>query len=95
MTLPTEPSEQPTWATLANYSTGADTGSATKEEPSATEKSNGFFPAASPAAIVEKFLQKTNWHLHFLWAWVGWSKSAATDHEARIADLEARVDALE
>lgn len=91
-----EPSELPTWASDATYSSGPDIGEATRLEPTSGEKATGFVRATRLPA------RKMNWTLGMICDWLAHFKDVTDDHETRVDDLESlgiahdgRLDILE
>lgn len=68
-----KPVTLPTWATDANLSSGTESGSSTKLEPSAGVKAQGFVPGAAAPA------RHYNWLLNLIYEWVAYLNGLATD----------------
>jgi hypothetical protein len=65
----------PDWATDATYTSGPDTGIATKLEPVAGEFAPGFWRTYKPSA------RKLNWWMNKVGAWLEWLASYTIDTE--------------
>jgi hypothetical protein len=93
---PTEPVTDLDWATNANYAGGTDVGTATKSEPAAGRKADGWrgnVGGDKPPA------QEFNWWQHWAAKWLGWLFDVLTvghddngDHRANVIDTLQIVD---
>jgi len=86
--MSTKPTDLPTWATDATYSSGPESGEDTKIEPSAGFQAEGFKPATYPRP--EHF----NWYMNLVYLWAQYLNDGAFSGNHSFANDVAITGAL-